>query len=839
MSENQLNKIWELELDILRGEIPINSVKTLPAVERLQRGEYNDLIETKLIQDLLTISEEHSMPKAKKPLDLPRNLVNHYLSKHVSVTEQFEVLCAGIACMSAFIQSNWTGPEYKSPESCINLISASVQKNFSDDIPRCKNVSECLRLMLSEDGEEICVSIINPELLIIAQAIFGSNLSELRTPDWWLLRSTYIQQQILDEQSPTLQETLNRLGNRIQSFTWICDYKYLQVLSQLEIARIYLHYGKISASDREIKKALSMLKMDINLTGAMGKRTYYQNRDIPQLMINVKVDRNTGIEDNSNLHNVEIIDFPKDVLLNDDVRLPHVAFTNPQDGDFPDLYPLEQATLLAVYVFKKKSQAKDHLQNEELMPFLNCLLSHPKVWAFQFSALHLRSRLECEHKRTVERSLLQTQALMELNNSKTPVNVRQHLFYCSYAPPSFIVSSECASILVSMGSFQSALDLFLQLQLWDEVIACYNYLKLRHKAAEVIREQLKKGETVKLLCSLGDCTDDISCYERAWELSNHRSAQAQRHWGMFYFNKKMYKECIEHFKQSLAINSLQIAIWFRLGYATLMERRWEESATAYRRYCALEPDSFEAWNNLAKAYILLGQKHRAYNALQEAIKCNFETWQVWDNLMAVSNDCGDFEEVIHCYHRILDLKEKHIDEQILTVLTTVIVNNVKDCKSHPASVHRKKALELFGRITSKVMGNSVIWQLYAQLTSSIEEQTSITRSKAVQHYQKAYTAATQDNSWFKDYDSMRNVFKICEKLAETHLIFVKECASTNEAASSLASAKFAIANVIAKINQQLENVEKSEITGTINNDLTSLQKTLETVQDELQKIKNC
>lgn len=838
MSEDQLNKIWELELDILIGQIPTSSAKDIPAVEHLQRGEYSSLVESTVVHDILTSTEDSSF-QISVPLDYVRNLVNTYLSKHVTVSEQLEVLCAGVACMNAFIQSNWIGPDYKAPESLTDLLTPIVRKCFPEDQPRHNNVVDCIQLMLSEDGEEICSSIQNPELLVVAQAIFGSNLSELRTPDWWLLRSTYIQQQILDEQSPTLQEQLNRLSNRVQNFTWVSNYKYLQVLSELEIARIHLHYGKIGASDKEIKKALSMLRMDINLTGALGKRTYYQNRELAQLMISVNVDRNNGIENDCDLRKQDSIDFPKDILLNDDVRMPQVAFSNPQDGDFPVLYPLEQAALLAVYVFKKKSQAKDHLQNEELMPFLNCLLSHPKVWAFQFSVLHLRSRLECEHKRTIERALLQTQNLMELDNIKTPITERLFLFYCSYAPPSFIVASECASMLVSTGSFQSALDLFLKLQLWDEVIACYNYLKLRHKAAEVIREQLKKGETVKLLCSLGDATDDVQCYERAWELSNHKNAQAKRHWGMFYFNKKMYKECIEHFKQSLAINSLQIAIWFRLGYATLMERRWEESATAYRRYCALEPDSFEAWNNLAKAYILLGQKHRAYNALQEAIKCNFETWQVWDNLMAVSNDCGDFEEVIHCYHRILDLKEKHIDEQILTVLTSVIVNNVKDCKGQSASIHRKKALELFGRITSKVMGNPTIWQLYAQLTSSIEDQTSITRSKAIQYYQRAYTAATQDNSWLRDYESMQNVFKLCEKLADAHLTFVKECASTNEAASSLSSAKFAIGNVIARINQQMENMEKTEINGTINNDLMSLQKTLETVQEELAKIKSC
>lgn len=55
---------------------------------------------------------------------------------------------------------------------------------------------------------------------------------------------------------------------------------------------------------------------------------------------------------------------------------------------------------------------------------------------------------------------------------------------------------------------------------------------------------------------------------------------------------------------------------------------------------------FEAWNNLAKCYIKSGQKSRAYYALKEAVKCNYENWMVWDNLMAVSVDCGCFEEVM-------------------------------------------------------------------------------------------------------------------------------------------------------------------------------------------------
>ncbi|KAG8232676.1 hypothetical protein J437_LFUL009922, partial [Ladona fulva] len=273
------------------------------------------------------------------------------------------------------------------------------------------------------------------------------------------------------------------------------------------------------------------------------------------------------------------------------------------------------------------------------------MLSQPRIWCMQFTVLLERSRLESNHSRTVERSMMQVQALVDaLKDEKPDAKIRQKYFYICRMPPSWKVEAELAHLLLSLGAVNSALEIFLQIQLWEEVIVCYTILELRHKAVEVIEQQLAAKETVKMWCLLGDAKDDVQCYEKAWELSKHKSARAQRHWGLYFYFKGQYKEAIPHMQKSLDINSLQLLLWSRLGFSALSIENWELAASAYRRYCSLDTENFENWNNLAKAYIKSGQKARAWKALQEALKCNFENWKVWDNLMVVSTDCGEFDE---------------------------------------------------------------------------------------------------------------------------------------------------------------------------------------------------
>lgn len=284
----------------------------------------------------------------------------------------------------------------------------------------------------------------------------------------------------------------------------------------------------------------------------------------------------------------------------------------------------------------------------------------------------------------------------------------------------------------------------------------------KDKAESIIREKIESdANSPYLWCLLGDATDQLECYEKSWSLSGSKYYKAKRAIGNHHFKSKDYELCIEPFQESLKLNSLQIDTWNRLAFAALYVEDYNLSVRAYRRYVEFEPDVFEAWNNMSKAYIKLGQKVTAYNTLQEAIKCNYDQWKLWDNYMIVALDIGSFEEVIRSYHRLIDIKRSHEDDQVIALLTDAVVNGTNDMNGNNAGRLNLKLIKLLARIGSTSYSSLTLWTSMFNLyqSTNVDIPTAEKIGKMTDCIKKGNRAIIKDPDWNKVPESCIRVIE--------------------------------------------------------------------------------
>lgn len=110
-----------------------------------------------------------------------------------------------------------------------------------------------------------------------------------------------------------------------------------------------------------------------------------------------------------------------------------------------------------------------------------------KNWSLKMTSLCYRCSLESDDKRTVERSMMQAESLLkDYNDTKVSVARRMDLFFASGMRPIWTLEEKWANIMFSLGLVKGALEVFTKLELWEDVIACYSVLNLKHKVIYIL-----------------------------------------------------------------------------------------------------------------------------------------------------------------------------------------------------------------------------------------------------------------------------------------------------------------------------------------------------------------
>lgn len=574
-----------------------------------------------------------------------------------ALEQEFARLVLGVACLHAFVQANWTGPDLDVKPSDVLFFSQHPRPpSISDPFLNSKAVAE-----LAYGGEPAYHLAQSAAFLRFAQILLSVAPVHLSYTPWWRLRVCIVHQQVLDEPVPLPADVFRTLIPLA-----------LRTASDPDLAgRLQLEQGLLehlsshdkSAADYFVRAARAT-GLQYELSGALGKRTKFQQNALSQLVLLAESRKrdddahepssfsaDVSLESHAQHGGVEEDEsgrgsLPETLPLNDDTLLEQTEFTssNPSSTDLlrhldpsdqPPLHPLDQCILLSLCLNVRNTSPSHGLTNEQMSPYVARVISHPRNWSVHTLALLLRSRLESTRTRTVERSTLQLQALVDqMPTADSALSERLLYFHAIPLPSKWEMERELALRYLSIGVVKSALEIFERLEMWEEVVKCWQSMTRRDQAIAIVRDLLHgrkeeadsviaKGKDMsatrrttldsareaKLWCLLGDLEPELAVahYEQAWQLSKETSGRAMRSLGGYYFARGEYARAVPCLLKAVAINPLLSRPWFILGCAYLWAETWEGARDAFNRCVAIDDEDAESWNNLATVYLRLDE----------------------------------------------------------------------------------------------------------------------------------------------------------------------------------------------------------------------------------------
>ena len=558
-------------------------------------------------------------------------------------------LLTAVACLHAFLQANWTGPDLDvDPLSLLDL-PAEKRSSVTEAILQQKATAE-----LACAGEPAYHLAQAAFLFRLARILLDLPYHHVRSVEWWRLRAWNVHAQLLGEPVAFPRAALEDLERTLADEP--------DLVGQLWLERgLFEHYLSNDRAALEcFVRAARATGLRYELVGALGRRTKFQQTDITQLVLLAEsrtqntetmgwAEREEGGEEIGSggardMTEELVKKLPETLALNDDTLLEHTEYTssNPaapgsclghlDPSNQPALHPLDQCILLSLCLNVRNTSPAHGLTTEQMTPYVARVISHPQNWSVHTMALLLRSRLEAHRTRTVERSTLQLQALIDqMPTADSTITERLRLLHALPLPSKWALERELALRFLPLGVVKSALEIFERLEMWEEAVKCWQAMEQRDRALAVVRDLLAgrraEAEVVlargkanatgprraildaareaKLWCLLGELEPGKARehFERAWAASGETSGRAMRSLGGYLFAREEYAEAARCLRRAVAINPLFSRSWFILGCACVREEDWDGAREAFARCVTIDDEDAESWNNLASVYL--------------------------------------------------------------------------------------------------------------------------------------------------------------------------------------------------------------------------------------------
>eukprot|EP01138_Halocafeteria_seosinensis_P003716 gb/GECG01003799.1/.p1 GENE.gb/GECG01003799.1/~~gb/GECG01003799.1/.p1 ORF type:complete len:1221 (+),score=179.33 gb/GECG01003799.1/:1-3663(+) len=377
--------------------------------------------------------------------------------------------------------------------------------------------------------------------------------------------------------------------------------------------------------------------------------------------------------------------------------------------------PLDQGIILSLCLDIQNNNPRDGLVRDEMRAYVSRALETPQDWMTHSMGLLIKSWLEYESHWTVERGILQMQALVDQHTNRltitqssqkcidesAPANERLAYIYSIAFPSRWELKRDLADRYRKGGVIRSALVLYEELELWNEIIECHVSLERLNRAKKLLRYRLSIHPTPRLWCLYGHVCNEDEYYLKAWELSGKRYAPAMLALGKRYYNRDEFEDARDALQKGLAISKQSESEWYLLGVVCMCLEDLRGAIDALSHCVQLTPDHADAWANLGSNFLKLEKYPQGLNALSEAVKHNPTNWKMQQNYLKAAMLNRRWSLAINSMHTLLELrwKDPHPKNTGIDIdsLGTLVMEVCSDLVSSDSSQTDCDSLDVNGR----------------------------------------------------------------------------------------------------------------------------------------------